>query len=440
MLEFNREEAVRFIEENDVKFIRLAFCDLFGRQKNVSVMPGELGRAFEEGVSFDASAVRGFLSVQESDLFLRPDPATLSVLPWRPAQGRVVRFFCGVFRPDGAPFEGDTRAILRRSVTRAGKMGLSCRIGSECEFYLLRLNEEGEPALTPHDHAGYCDISPLDRGENVRREICLTLEEMGLRPESSHHEQGPGQNEIDFRHADAMCAADQLVAFESVVKAIAAQNGLYASFLPKPFPGESGSGLHANLSLSRGGKNLFEMENGRMSPEAESFLEGILCRAAEITAFSNPLPQSYARLGSREAPGYVAWGQGNRSQLVRVPAAKGAACRMEVRLPDPACNPYLVFALLLEAGLEGIEKGRKLRQACGMDLYRADPEELRRLEPLPRSLGEALDAAEKSDFIRRALPGPTVEKYLSEKRREWERYQASPDKDAYLHENELLCY
>lgn len=440
MLEFNREEAVRFIEENDVKFIRLAFCDLFGRQKNVSIMPGELLRAFEEGVSFDASAVRGFLHVEESDLFLRPDPATLSVLPWRPAQGRVVRFFCSVFRPDGTPFEGDARAILRQSVTHAAKRGLSCRIGSECEFYLLRLDEEGGPLLIPHDHAGYCDIAPLDRGENVRREICLTLEEMGLRPESSHHEQGPGQNEIDFRHADAMCAADQLVAFQSVVKAVAAQNGLYASFLPKPFPQESGSGLHANLSLSRDGKNLFETENGRMSPEAESFLEGVLCRAAELTAFSNPLPQSYARLGSREAPGYVAWGRGNRSQLIRIPAAKDGSCRMEVRSPDPACNPYLVFSLLLEAGLEGIEKGRRLREACPLDLYRTSPEELGTLQPLPRSLGEALDAAEKSAFIRRVIPEGTVEKYLSEKRREWERYQASPDKEMYLRENELLRY
>ena len=250
------QDVLQFVAENDVKFIRLAFCDLSGFQKNIAIQSSELQRAFEEGISFDASAAGGFAGVEDSDLFLVPDPATLSVLPWRPAQGRVARMFCGIVRPDGAPYDADARALLKQAARRAAEMGYSVQVGAECEFYLFETDEYDRPTMIPHDRGGYCDIAPLDRGENIRREICLTLESLGMRPESSHHEQGPGQNEVDFRYTGALTAADHLLGFKAAVKSIAAQSGLYASFLPKPFLEYSGSGLHINLSLFQDGKNL----------------------------------------------------------------------------------------------------------------------------------------------------------------------------------------
>ena len=421
-------EVLRFVEENGVKFVRLVFCDIFGAQKNIAIMPSQLRRAFGQGISFDASAVRGFLDVTESDLFLVPDPGTLSVLPWRPAQGRVVRFFCGIRYPDGRPFEGDGRGLLAEAAARAGREGFTCKFGPECEFYLFTTDEEGYPTRTPHDRAGYCDLAPCDRGENVRREICLTLEEMGLSPERSHHEQGPGQNEVDFHCAGPLEAADNLMALRMVVKAVAAKNGLYASFLPKPLEGASGSGLHVNLSLCREGRNLFDRFGVRPEPEALGFTAGILRRAREITAFLNPLANSYRRFGAFEAPGVVSWSGQNRSQLVRVPAAEGESSRIELRSPDPACNPYLAFTLLMEAGLEGVREGLELCPPADFDLYGAGAAALAGYERLPGSLGEALALASESGFIRRALPGRIVENFLAHKRREFEEWEAAEDK------------
>ena len=359
-------EVLRFVQENDVKFIRLAFSDMFGIQKNISVMPDELPRAFETGISFDASAVRGFLNVEQSDLFITPDPSTLSILPWRPSHGRVVRLFCNVNYPDGRPFEGSSRHILQRAVKEAAQMGYVCKIGAECEFYLFETDEKGNPTMNPHDLGGYCDIAPNDKGENVRREICLTLEEMGIHPEASHHEQGPGQNEIDFKYSDAMTAADNLLTFKAAVKSIAARNGLYASFMPKPLPDKSGSGLHVNLSLSQGGRNIFKTapDEGHC-PEAEHFMAGVLDHIREITVFLNPLTNSYARFGAFEAPRYLSWSHQNRSQLIRIPAATGAQSRMELRSPDPSCNPHLAFAMLLQAGATGKNAGKLLRREAG---------------------------------------------------------------------------
>lgn len=427
-MEYTMQEVLQFVQENDVKFIRLAFCDIFGRQKNVSIMPSELPRAFRTGISFDASAVRGFLNVDESDLFLVPDPATLAILPWRPAQGRVVRMFCDVHRPDGSPFEGDGRAILKREIARAAEMGYTCRIGSECEFYLFRTDEQENPTLIPHDHGGYCDIAPLDRAENVRREICLSMEEMGLSPESSHHEQGPGQNEIDFRYGDALGAADDLIAFKAAVKSIAAIYGLFASFLPKPLADRSGSGLHINLSLAKDGENLMRSDTSGHSAAAESFLAGILGRVEEMTAFLNPLTNSYARFGAFEAPKYITWSHQNRSQLVRIPAAEGEYQRMELRSPDPACNPYLAFALLIAAGMEGIREGKKLCPPVDRNLYEIEAEDARKLRALPQSLGRALDLAGRSAFVRGILPEATLRWYIAAKRAEEERISAAPDR------------
>lgn len=407
-------EVLQFVEENDVKFIRLAFCDLFGAQKNVAVMAQELPRAFEDGISFDASAIRGFSGVEDSDLFLRPDPSTLSVLPWRPSQGRVCHMFCQILRPDGSPFPGDSRRLLRQATRRLSDAGFSCRLGTECEFYLFEADEHGQPTFTPQDQGGYCDVAPLDKGENIRRQICLTLEEMGLHPECSHHEQGPGQNEIDFRHSDPLKAADQMLIFKSAVKSIAAMNGLYASFLPKPIEDRSGSGLHLNLSLFREGENLLAGQAG----EAASFLQGVLDRAAEITAFLCPLTNSYRRFGAFEAPRYVTWSRGNRSQLVRIPAAAAPYSRMELRSPDPACNPYLAMALVMEAGLEGIREGKALQPSTDRDLYRLPPEETAGLAALPQTLEDALELAEGSSFVAKVLPEEIRTRYCRTLREE----------------------
>ena len=423
-------EALQFVEENDVKFIRLAFCDIFGRQKNISIMPKELPRAFESGISFDASAIRGFMNVEESDLFLVPEAGTISILPWRPSHGRVMRFFSNIKHPDGTPFEGDGRYILKKAVQQCANMGYVCKIGTECEFYLFETDEKGNPTDQPHDHGTYCDIAPLDKGENVRREICLTLEEMGLLPESSHHEQGPGQNEIDFQSSDAMTAADNLITFRSAVKVVAARNGLYASFMPKPIPGKSGSGMHTNISLSKNGENIFRAENGEYSPEAKSFIAGIMEIIPEITLFLNPTTNSYARFGEFEAPKYITWSHQNRSQLVRIPAATGEFSRMELRSPDLSCNPYLAFSLLIHAGLEGIKEHKTLSAPSNYNLYEHDVF-MEGLTPLPKNLGEAIVCAEKSRFLRTVFTEDFIQKFLEVKRQEWRAYIDSPDKFAF---------
>lgn len=423
------QAVLQFVEENDVKFIRLAFCDVMGTLKNIAIMPSELPRAFETGVSFDASSILGFAPVDKSDLFLFPDAATLSVLPWRPQTGRVVRFFCSVRTADGSPYGADGRHILRRTLRRLADAGYECRVGAECEFYLFERDAEGRPTKRPQDNGGYFDVAPLDRGENVRREICLTLEEMNIRPESSHHEQGPGQNEVDFKHAAPLTAADDVITFKNVVKTVAARNGLYGSFSPKPLADKPGSGMHVNISLARGGRNIFAPgPDGAYSPAMRSFIAGVLARAGEICAFTNPVPGSYARFGSFEAPRYVAWSHQNRSQLIRIPQVRGNNCRMELRSPDPACNPYLAFALLIEAGLEGVEKKLELPAPTDRDLYEAGGTES--LPTLPASLDEALDLAEASPLVARVVPRATREKYFALKRAEAKRVTGSPDRAA----------
>lgn len=420
-------EVMEFVKENDVKFIRLTFCDLLGMQKNIAIMPDELSGAFEQGIPFDAHSIRGFTDITKSDLFLVPDPATLSVLPWRPQQGRVARFFCDIRNPDGTSFSGDTRQILKSVLGRIGQRGYSCLIGAECEFYLFKTDEDGEPTMIPFDHGGYLDVLPVDKGENVRREICLCLEDMGIKPESSHHEQGPGQNEIDFKFSDALSSADNLVTFKQVVKSIAARNGLFASFSPKPLPDKSGSGLHINLSLSEKGQNIFKSGNEH-SKVAESFIAGVLQKTPEITAFLNPLPDSYARLGAFDAPGYVSWSHGNRSQLVRIPAARGERMRMELRSPDPATNPYLAFALVISAGFYGVENSLPLPDSVNVNLYTAEKTITDSLTRLPENLGDALQLASKSDFIKDTIGEDVLSRYVHLKTLELESYKLAKDK------------
>ena len=392
---YSYDEVMTFVEEEDVKFIRLAFCDIHGRQKNISIMPSELKRAFTYGVSFDASAVAGFGDVVKSDLFLHPDPSTLSVLPWRPSNGRVVRMFCDIKYPDGTRFEKDGRYILMQAVQKAKQAGISCFFGAEFEFYLFNLDDNGEPTDTPFDKAGYMDIAPDDKGENVRREICFNLLEMGISPESSHHEEGPGQNEIDFRYSTPLNAADNAVTFKSVVQTIARRNGLFADFSPKPLMHESGNGLHINVSV--------KAENGE--DVTDRFMAGVLEHTVEMTAFLNPVAASYKRLGEKKAPKYVTWSPENRSQLIRIPAVKNESNRrIELRSPDPAANPYIAYALIIYAGLDGIKRKLKPAAPCNCNLFTADGSITDTLANLPDTVEKARNIAKNSEFIKRVLP------------------------------------
>jgi len=398
-------------------------------------MADELPSAFTNGVSIDAHAILGFRDVTHSDLFLFPDPTTMTVLPWRPGPGRVVRFYCNIKNPDGSAFSHDGRTILANVVKRAEQMGYVCKIGAECEFYLFKTGENGEPTAIPLDRGGYLDISPLDKGEDIRREICLTLEEMGVKPESSHHEQGPGQNEIDFKFDDALVCADNFLIFKSVVKAIAARNGLFASFMPKPIPHAPGSGLHVNLSLIQNGSNIFNnVGTGKDTAAAESFIAGILSRTPEMTLFLNPLANSYERFGEFEAPKYVSWSHQNRSQLVRIPAASGDKVRMELRSPDPSVNPYLAFALILTAGLDGIENNLSLQPPVDADLYTADESVTGKLLPLPGSLAQAIRLARGSEFVKSLLGEELLSKYLAVKEAEAAAFDAAEDKIEFYRE------
>ena len=402
-MKYSKEDVMQYVQEEDVKFIRLAFCDVFGRQKNISIMPQELPRAFEYGIAFDASAIAGFGDEARSDLLLHPEPETLSLLPWRPEHGKVVRMFSGITYPDGRPFECDTRRLLIQAVQAAKASGVRFFFGAEQEFYLFRLDENGRPTKEPLDRAGYMDVAPDDSGENIRREICLTLEQMGLSPESSHHEEGPGQNEIDFRYSDALTAADNAVTFQTVVKTVARRNGLWADFGPKPLEGQPGNGFHINLSV--------RSDNG--ADHLGPTIAGILEKAVEMTAFLNPTEDSYRRFGQNKAPAYVSWSSENRSQLVRLPAAAGEYRRAELRSPDPTANPYLAFALLIHAGLYGIENSLALPPAADFNLFRADRETLAAFRRLPGSLPEACQIAAGSDFIQRHLPAALLDAYCS---------------------------
>lgn len=400
-MRYSKEEIIQYIAEEDVKFIRMAFCDIYGRQKNISIMPQELGRAFEYGIAIDASAIAGFGNVHHSDLLLHPDTSTLSILPWRPEHGRVVRMFCSVSRPDNTPFEADTRAGLIRAVEEAKREGVTFSFGTELEFYLFKRDENDEPTKIPYDNAGYMDIAPEDKGENVRREICLTLEKMGITPESSHHEDGPGQNEIDFRYSDPITAADNAITFRSVVNTIAARNGLYADFSPKPLEDQPGNGMHINISVKKSSA-------ADVMPQV---IAGTLEHIRDMTIFMNTTADSYLRFGSNKAPKYVSWSSENRSQLIRIPAASGEYKRAELRSPDPLCNPYLAFTLLIQAGLDGIRSNAQLPPAADINLYNADDEVKGRYTVLPQSLEEARRLASESSFISKVLPKSTVEFY-----------------------------
>lgn len=400
-MKYSKDEVMQYVVEEDVKFIRLAFCDVFGRQKNISIMPEELPRAFEYGIAFDASAIAGFGDEAQSDLFLHPEPETLTRLPWRPEQGKVVRMFCSITYPDGRPFECDTRSLLKRTVEEAKALGYSFYFGSEQEFYLFELDENNEPTKTTYDNAGYMDIAPEDRGENVRREICLTLEQMGIHPESSHHEEGPGQNEIDFRYTDALGAADNVMTFQTVVKTVARRNGLFADFSPKPLDHEPGNGFHINFSV----------KPNEMSKNLTGAVAGVLDKIVPMTVFLNPTADSYGRLGQMKAPGYVSWSSENRSQLVRIPAAVEPYRRAELRSPDPSANVYIAFTLMIRAGLHGIENDIPLADPVNENLYKSDEKTLAKLAKLPCDIRHAKESAINDEFIKKYIPQPIINAY-----------------------------
>ena len=397
-MKYTKDEVIQYAKEEDVKFIRLTFCDVIGKQKNIAIMPDELPRAFEYGISFDASAISGFGDETHSDLLLHPEPESLMPFPWRPENGRVVQMFSKITHSDGTPFPCDTRSLLIQAIAEAKKSGFEFTFGAEQEFYLFHLNENGEPTTNPCDNAGYMDIAPEDHGENIRREICLTLEQMGIRPESSHHEEGPGQNEIDFRYADALAAADSTMVFQRVVKAIAYRNGMAADFSPKPLDNLPGNGFHINMSLRP-----FTDEG-----DFSCMIAGLLQHAKSMTAFLNPSEDSYKRLGSQKAPQYVSWSPENRSQLIRIPAAIGEYRRAELRSPDPMANPYLAFALMIYAALDGIERKLPLCEPSNINLYNASPDMLLSYEKLPSTFQEACKSAVSSSFIKKHLPSEII--------------------------------
>lgn len=387
------KEILNFVEENDVKFIRLTFVDIYGNLKNIAIMPGELPRAFEYGIPFDSN----FFSEEYSELLLFPDISTLSVLPWRPKSGRVIRFFCNIKCPDGADFRGDLRNELDSYIKQIKKKKYSCEISTKCEFYLFNTDEEGNPTKIPHDNASYLDIAPLDKCENARREICLSLEEMGFNPQSSRHTYGPGQNEIDFKRSDPLNSADNMVYYKTVVKNVAAQNGLFASFMPKPIENQFGSGLHIGISIKKDDCQIFSSEPEALTEMGKMFIAGILNRIKEISSFLNPTTNSYKRLGKNFAPKHINWTFNNCSSLIKIPYTADNYQKIVICSADAACNPYIAFKLLLAAGFEGIEKNILLNE---ISMPNNNCEEY---DKLPDSLEQAVSISKNSEFIKKNL-------------------------------------
>ena len=419
---FSEDDVLEFIEENDVKFIRLTFCDTFGNMKNIAIMPRELHRAIVDGIPFNATDL---LESSHQNLLLKPDISTLSVLPWRPQSGRVVRFFCTLYRMDGTPYEGDLRRNLRETMKSIQEHGYQCEMGTRCEFYLFETDMQGKPTRTPCDQGGYLDVAPLDKCENTRREICLSLDEMGLNPTTSCHKHGPGQNEIDFACSNALTAADNMVHYKTVVKTIASQNGFYASFMPKPFPDCSGSALKITISVKKDDASIFGTSHKSMLPEGRAFIAGILNRVREFTMFSNPTINSYERFGLRAAPSHINWSEENRIPLIQLLYAPGRDGSIEFRSADPYCNPYITFQMLLSAGMAGIQNGEELSDTMkAANASSAFP-------TLPSSLEESIRLAQNSSFVHAVLPETLIQDYAAAMEQQVTAYHAAQDSQAF---------
>lgn len=426
---YSREDIIKLVEEEDVEFIRLQFTDIFGNLKNLAITAGQLEKALDNDCMFDGSSIEGFAGVEESDMYLHPDFGTLEIFPWRPQQGKVARLICDVYRPDRTPFAGDPRYVLKRAIREAEEMGFTFRVGAECEFFLFHLDDNGMPTTLTHEKAGYFDVGPVDFGENARRDMVLTLEDMGFVVEASHHDVAPAQHEISFRYDDALTTADNIMTFKLAVRTIAKRHGLHASFMPKPRYGVNGSGMHINMSLLKDGKNIFADEKGTygLSRDAYAFLGGVMEHMRGMTAIMNPIVNSYKRLvPGFEAPAYIAWSATNRSALIRIPAAVGDAVRMELRSPDPTANPYLALAAVLRAGLDGIKRQTPVPESVDCNIFHMREQErsMRKIEELPGTLAEAISCMEKDVFMRETLGDHVFEKYISLKKEEWNRYRS----------------
>lgn len=430
MSRYSKEDIIRMVHEQDVEFIRMQFTDIFGQLKNVAITASQIEKAVDNQIMIDGSSIEGFVRIEESDQYLRPDLDSFAILPWRPQHGRVARLICDVYNPDGTPFIGDPRGALKRVLKKAADMGYSFNVGPELEFFLFETDEQGKPTTRTGDEAGYFDLGPLDHGESTRREICMALEAMGFEIEASHHEVAAGQHEIDFKYADALTTADRIMTFKLAVKSISQKNGLHATFMPKPVFGINGSGMHTNMSLFKDGKNVFfdESDPRKLSKIAYSFIAGILAHVKGMAAITNPLVNSYKRLvPGYEAPCYLAWSASNRSALIRIPAARGQATRVELRCPDPACNPYLTLAVCLAAGLDGIEKGMTPPEETTENIFAMDAETraAKGIDSLPGSLSESVDAMEKDAVVAEALGRHIFDYYTAGKRREWDDYRTA---------------
>ena len=427
MAHYTRERILQLIEEEDVEFIRLQFTDMFGTFKNVAITASQMKKALNNQCMFDGSSIESYIKIEESDMYLYPDLDTFVILPWRPQHGKVARLICDIYRPDGTDFEGSPRYILKKVLEEAKQLGYDFQVGTECEFFLFQMAEDGTPTTNTTERAGYFDLGPLDQGENARRDMVLTLEDMGFEIESSHHESAPAQHEIDLKYESALKAADQIMTFKFAVRTIAKRHGVHATFMPKPKYGVNGSGMHVNMSLMKDGKNCFfdASDPLGLSKEAYYFIGGILKHMKGMTVITNPIVNSYKRLvPGFEAPVYIAWSSKNRSPLIRIPAVRGEEIRVELRSPDPSANPYLVFAVCLRAGLQGIKQKIEPPYSIDKNIFEMTKEERKekQIEALPANLKEAILQFENDDFIKETLGKEFSMHYAKGKLNEWNAY------------------
>jgi len=440
-MSYTKQDIMDMVEEEDVRFIRLQFTDLFGQMKNAAVMSSQLSKVLNKNMKFDGSAIDCFGKVEDSDMYLVPKLDTFVIFPWRPQQGKVARLICDINKCDGTVFEGNPRYILEKTLKKTNDMGYDFVVGPECEFFLFNTDDEGKPTTQTNDEGSYFDLAPIDNGENCRRDICMTLEEMGFEIEASHHEVAHGQHEVDFRHDDALTTADRIITFKLVVKTIAKRHGLHATFMPKPITGEAGSGMHINMSLLKDGKNVFYDKNDKngLSRLGYKFMAGILKYMPDFSFITNPIVNSYRRtVAGFDAPQYVAWSANNRSLMVRVPSfTDDDGARIELRNPDPTANPYLVLTACLASGMEGIKQDLPVPRSMNINMFDMSDDEIKALgiENLPISLNEALKKAENSEFVREVLGDKIVDAYIEVKKGEYSQYRTQVSKweiDKYL--------
>ena len=425
---YTKQDVINIIKEQNVKFIRLQFTDIFGQLKNVTITANQIEKALDNKCMFDGSSIEGFARIEESDMYLYPDPETFVIFPWQHGDDKVARLICDIYTPDGKPFEGCPRNILKRNLKAAEKLGYTFNVGPELEFFLFLTDEKGKPTTKTHDDAGYFDLAPIDLGENARRDICLTLEDMGFEIEAAHHEVARGQHEIDFKYAHALKTADNINTFKLVVKTIAQRHGLHATFMPKPIFGICGSGMHVNQSLFKNGKNAFYNQKDKLglSKIAYSYIAGLMKHIKSFSAISNPLVNSYKRLvPGYEAPVYIAWSARNRSPLVRIPAARGASTRIELRNPDPSANPYFLLSACLAAGLDGIKNNLKAAKSTDRNIYEMTKAEkdAAGIDNLPHNLINAVKYMQKSELMKKTLGNHAFNLYTQAKIDEWDDYR-----------------